>query len=192
MATRTRKSFAPIALIVLVVALVAAGFWWRQSRPAAPLATAIPAVGTDAPATASQAAPGRSIVLRQANAQRNQERGEIRKQAMAKRQAASDAMLQKHRTDPVDPKWAPAMEAKLQAVAKNSPLVAADAVPTSLDIQCRSTTCTIEAGLPTRSQGEDFALIYMSSVGSNIKRAFSTNVVAPDGTSHIEIVAQSR
>lgn len=191
MATRPLKSIAPIALLALVVVLVAAGLWWRQSRTTTLVQQPLPAVAAAQP-VAVLGTPPRPGASRQSPGERVVDRKAQRERGMAKRQAAHDAMLRKHRSDPVDPRWAPQMEGKLESVATRIPLAAADAVPTSLQIQCRTTTCTIDAALPTRSQGEDFAMLYMASVGSNIKRAYSTNVVGPDGKSHVMIVAQSR
>jgi len=111
---------------------------------------------------------------------------------MSERVSASNAaLIARHRAERVDPQWAAATEARLQEVAKMSGFDE-HVTPTSLDIDCKATTCKVDAGLASRSLGDDWAMLYMSSVGSNMKRAYTSIVTEPDGTSHVVIYAIAR
>jgi len=105
---------------------------------------------------------------------------------------ASAALQSLYRSEPVDAAWAAGMETRLQKLAQDSASQPGGVTPTSLDIDCRRTTCKIDATHPDRVQGDDWAMMYMASVGSNFQRAFTRVVRNPDGTSSVIIYAVAK
>jgi hypothetical protein len=197
MASNLRKT-GPVIALGIVVAAILAGALWRHSAmrssenvPSVALEDGESGAQQHRPPTASQAvAPPRQFS--QADRLRlNAERKQKRKDMVERARASNAALIARHRAEKVDPQWAAATETRLQEVAKMSGFEEA-VTPTSLDIDCRATTCKIDAGLASRSLGEDWAMLYMSSVGSNVKRAFTSVVTEPDGTSRVVIYAIAR
>lgn len=196
------KKTGPAAALGLVVLVVVGGVLWRQSATRARVDAPSVSAGTTQPeatavtgpqpgASSPRAAPRRRL---SAEARRTflAERASKRK-AMSERVAgANTALAARHRAEQVDPQWAAGMETRLQEVSKMPGFKEPGVTPTTLDIDCKATTCKIDAGLASRSQGDDWALIYMSSVGSNIKRAYTSVITEPDGTAHVVIYAVAR
>jgi len=197
MANNLRKT-GPVIALGIVVATILAGVLWRHSTMRSienvpPVARENDESGSlqHRPLASSQAiAPPRQFS--QADRLRlNAERKQKRKDMVERARASNAALIARHRAEQVDPQWAAATEARLQEVAKMSGFEEA-VTPTSLDIDCKATTCKIDAALASRTLGDDWAMFYMSSVGSNVKRAFTSVVTEPDGTSHVVIYAIAR
>jgi len=200
MANKLRKTGPAIALGIVVAAILG-GVLWRHSAMRA--SENVPSVALEnsesgatsiarqdrLPATQGPAPPRQ---FSQAERFRlNAERKQRRKEMVERARASNAALIARHRAEQVDPRWAAATEARLQEAAKMSGFEEA-VTPTSLEIDCKATTCKIDAGLATRSLGDDWAMFYMSSAGSNVKRAFTSVVTEPDGTSHVVIYAIAR
>lgn len=190
----------PVAGFAIFLALIVAGIAWRQAgMPQGPAALAAATAGearlNDVPAAASaaRAAPSPARAAPSDRVERFMSSKRIERQASSDRMAAvTTSLANKHRNEPVDPQWAGGMEATLQGVAQNAAFAESGIKADSLDIDCKSSTCRIDAGLPSRGNAADWATVFMSSVGSDIKRAYTSVVAAPDGTTHVVIYAEAR
>ena len=200
---RNLRKIGPVIALGMVIAMVLGGVLWRHSamRAAEQVPSAALAKNGESGET-SIVHPERPPVTTQGIAPRREfsqadrlrmgaERNKRRKDMLERVSASNAALVARHRAEQVDPQWAAATEARLQDVAKMSGLEES-VRPTSLDIDCKATTCKVDAGLASRSLGEDWAMLYMSSVGSNMKRAYTSIVTEPDGTSHVVIYATAR
>ena len=196
MVSNLRKT-GPVIALGIVVAAILGGVLWRHSamrtiENVSPVALENSESGAQQhrpPVTSQRIAPRQ---FSQADRLRlNAERKQRRKEMAERVRASNAALVARHRAEQVDPQWAAATEARLQEVAKMSGFEER-VTPTSLDIDCKATTCKVDAGLASRSLGEDWAMLYMSSVGSNMKRAYTSVVTEPDGTSHVVIYAIAR
>ena len=192
------SKFLPVAGFGVFLALIVAGLAWRQaSMPKAAPATAVAGEERleDVPVAASAPRPGLSPAKADASdrVERFMASKRMERQASSDRMAAvTTSLANKHRNERVDPQWAGGMEAKLQGVAQDPAFAESGVKADSLDIDCKSSTCRIDAGLPSRGNAADWTTVFMSSVGPDIKRAYTSVVAAPDGTTRVVIYAEAR
>jgi murein L,D-transpeptidase YcbB/YkuD len=195
-----RNRTGPLILFAVVAVIIVSAVIWRyagrqdevspsnsQLEPA-PLQQNASLSGTSASATTAAGPKTRQNAsvgdrLRAASRKARSDGGQ-------KTSNASAALQSLYRSEKVDPQWSAGMESRLQEVAGT--FASEGATPTSLDIDCRSTTCKIDATHPDQTQSDDWAMMYMASVGSNVQRAFTRVVRNPDGTSSVVIYAVAR
>ncbi|MEP6634665.1 MAG: hypothetical protein ABJA62_10710 [Luteimonas sp.] len=196
------KKWTPAIALGVIAIVVLGGLVWRQAllRTNGPV---LVSAGTDESSqtafasTSARPSNARNLARRaplsaMERLKINEERKRSRKAHTDKMLASVAALAAKQRAEPVDPKWAPAMETRLQDAVQQSQFKEAGAIPTSLEIDCKTTTCRIDAGLANRSSASDFAMLYMSGAGSNLKHAYSSVVTDPDGSSHVVIYGVGR
>lgn len=193
------KKTAPLILVVAVVAAIAIGtVLVRKSATTADAPVEPAAIEEVAPRPAS-GQPVASRPPRQSMAQardrihetaerRNQAREEqARKTAELNRQAAET-----FRNEQVDPAWAPQKETELTDIAAIPAFETAGAVPTSMDIECKSSMCRLESSFENSGQAEDWILLYMSSVGGAMPNSLVSRTANPDGSTRVEIYGRAR
>ena len=200
-----RRSPLPWVLLVLVVAVIAGVTLYRQYR--SPQATANPsqAVGSNhrgvtakslspeeirALARRSQGTPsqatarnmGEMLEKRKRMAAATQERIQKRNAAMASRFAAEKP----------DPAWANAHEKDLVSLQDSDPMRDAGAKATSLQADCRSTMCRVQADFPDAGAAANWLQLYMGGVGDSLPVATAHQIVNPDGSVRVEIYGVAR
>jgi len=200
-----RRSPLPWVLLVLVVAVIAGVTLYRQYR--SPQATANPSqtVGSNhrgvtakslspeeiralarrSQGTSSQATArnmGEMLEKRKRMAAATQERIQKRNAAMASRFAAEKP----------DPAWANAHEKDLVSLQDSDPMRDAGAKATSLQADCRSTMCRVQADFPDAGAAANWLQLYMGGVGDSLPVATAHQIVNPDGSVRVEIYGVAR
>lgn len=195
-----RSSLIPLALVVVVVALVAGSVGWSLRSHGG--ADAISAEASDnrsstdlesqqaaaLPAQHAKAAPTIDAFNRNANAMMAANNANT-----AKIVAAGTQKLRSHYdNEPVDRPWAMRKQ-KALADANDSPMLDdVKAKPLSFDSTCRSTTCLISANFPSTSEAEDWFTLYTMLAGPEMSNAAMERTTNPDGTVHLQIYGQAR
>ena len=193
------KKTAPLILVAAVAAAIVVGTLLVRKSGVPADVVAAPAATDEAAEAPAARRPGATPPVRQSPAQararveqsaerRKKARDEqIRKTAELNRQAAET-----FRTEQVDPAWAPQKETELTDIAAIPAFETAGAVPTSMDIKCKSSMCRLESSFQTSGQAEDWILLYMSSVGSAMPNSLVSRTANPDGSTRVEIYGRAR
>jgi len=114
-------------------------------------------------------------------------------EAMVKQnQAARDAAILAFRNERVDAAWAGAHESRLSGIAASDAIAGTRIQPRDSDISCKARTCLIQANFASRSEAEDWALLFMSSVGDALPTSVVTTNQNPDGSGRVEIYGTAR
>ena len=197
-----RGPLAVVALLGLLI-LGATSYRWldsKQDQSATGMDTSDPAVG--AGSERRNAKPSRDFD--NTNPLPDGARNQARIAALsAKRQQAADAMVRQNqaareaailafRNERVDTAWAGAHESKLNAIAGNEAIAGTGIEPRDSDISCKSRSCLIQADFASRSEAEDWVLMFMSSVGDALPTSVVTTNPNPDGSARVEIYGRAR
>ncbi len=114
-------------------------------------------------------------------------------EAMVKQnQAAREAAIQAFRNERVDAAWAGVHESKLSGIAGSDAIAGTRIQPRDSDISCKSRTCLVQANFASRSEAEDWTLLFMSSVGDALPTSVVTTNQNPDGSARVEIYGTAR
>ena len=102
-----------------------------------------------------------------------------------------DALLRtlesQHARETIDAAWAGPAESKLLSNVQNPAILAAGLRPKSIDTDCRSRSCRIEASFGSSGDAEDWANFYLTGVGETLSQARLIVLPQPDGTTFIRI-----
>ena len=116
----------------------------------------------------------------------------MRREHEARNRALREESEQRFASEQVDPAWAPQKERELRDVASQETFEVAGANPTSLSIDCRSSMCRLNGEFESNGKGEDWILMYMSSVGSSMPNSIVSRTRNPDGSMRVEIYGRAR
>lgn len=147
-------------------------------------AAATPASG---PAAAPQRLESRAERVARLAAQREEQRDMSRKVVAAGRQNLES----RFRSEKPNPGWARAKEAELERYVVNPQMDAIDAVPTDFNVECKASTCRIEAEFANPSAADDWATLYLTNNGGTLPRSSLTKVRQPDGTVKLVMVGST-
>ena len=203
------KSNARIPLIfggLVAVAVVVGTLYMRNDAgPAALDAAQGPATGADGqppPALATSVPPpGRAGGGAVRGADQSVEgqlvshlekRAEAREEHAARTRELKERSVARFASEKVDPAWAPAKETELSGLATNAAFEQAGAKPRSLSVDCRSSMCRLDGQFDSRSQAEDWVMMYMSSVGGAMPNSIVSRTQAADGSTRVEIYGRGR
>jgi hypothetical protein len=102
-----------------------------------------------------------------------------------------DALLRtlesEHARETIDAAWAGPAEARLLSSVKNPAMLATGLRPKSIDTDCRSRSCRIDASFGSSGDAEDWATFYLTSVGTTLAQSRLVILPQPDGTTRIRI-----
>lgn len=102
-----------------------------------------------------------------------------------------DALLRtlesEHARETIDAAWAGPAEARLLSSVKNPAMLATGLRPKSIDTDCRSRSCRIDASFGSSGDAEDWATFYLTSVGTTLSQSRLVVLPQPDGTTRIRI-----
>ena len=107
-------------------------------------------------------------------------------------QAARDAAILAFRNERVDAAWAGVHESRLSGIAGAEAIAGTGIQPRDSDISCKARTCRIQADFASRSEAEDWALMFMSSVGDTLPSSVVTTTPNFDGSTTVEIYGTAR
>lgn len=102
-----------------------------------------------------------------------------------------DALLRtlesEHARETIDAAWAGPAEARLLSDVKNPAMLATGLRPKSIDTDCRSRSCRIDASFGSSGDAEDWATFYLTSVGTTLSQSRLVVLPQPDGSTRIRI-----
>ena len=193
-----------VAATVVVLALVGATFFLRNSVTVPAESSGVvdtratPARGPDAAAS--------DVAVRSAGPVARVDRGSLRDQAISHTERRAE-MRQEHArrsrelkarsaaryaSERADPDWAPAKERELTTLAANKAFDQADARPSSLSVDCRTSMCRLDGQFATSGQAEDWVMMYMATVGDAMPNSVVSRSQSEDGSTRIEIYGRAR
>ena len=91
----------------------------------------------------------------------------------------------------VAPAWASAKEAVIREANTGEQIAQLQAFPRQLSVQCKSSTCRVEADFQTRTQAEDWLTLFSLGLGSQLPQTAFNRIVAPDGSVRIVLLGQA-
>lgn len=119
-------------------------------------------------------------------------RASLREAHVARTTQAREDASARFEQEQVDAAWAPGKEVELSTLTAQPAFETAGVAPRSLDVDCKSSMCRIAGSFASNGDAEDWVLIYMSSVGSNLPNAIVSRTANPDGTTSVEIYGRGR
>lgn len=186
--------------IAIVFAVIAATILVRAGRGPADVASDTAPVAREAPAPAAagpaapRAAPTpvRGAAVESAVLNQLEERTRKREELRARTAALKEQSARRYASEQVDPAWAPTKMGQLDGIAADPAFSAAGAVPSNLDIDCRSSMCRIDGQFEDASKAEDWIMLYTASLGSALPNTVISRSRNPDGTMRVEIYGRGR
>jgi hypothetical protein len=185
---------------LLLFAIFAVGItWWRShSNDVPPTTDTIemrPAAGV--PANVARSAPPQAVPSLALNA------GELharRKEQKAQREANIDRIVAagrkkvvgRYESETIDSAWANATRQELLKFSLSDQIRATQSEPSGLNIDCRRTTCRIEADFPSITAADDWSTLYLTDAGSRLPNASLQKSYNADGSVHLTIYALAR
>ena len=119
-------------------------------------------------------------------------RTEMRERQAERNRELRERSVARFASEQIDPAWAPAKESELSEISGREAFAQAGATPTSLAVDCRSSMCRLDGQFATRSQAEDWIMMYMSSVGNGMPNSIVSRSRNPDGSTRVEIYGRAR
>lgn len=102
-------------------------------------------------------------------------------------------MDSKFRSEPVDPRWAPGAEARLQTLGNTDAIRSIEAAgPISQDVDCRSRNCRLRFTFAEEGDAIDWATAYVTSVGSTLGRSQYAIQRRRDGSADVIIFGERK
>lgn len=186
----------PWLALLLLATLVVAATWWR-ARPRLPGPTDAldtPAAVAPAPAhamryTTRPVAPLPPLNPQEARARRHAQR--MQRNANIDRMVAAGRkqIVGRYESEPIDSAWANAARQELMKYSLSEQIHATGSEPSNLDIECRRTTCRIDADFPDATAADDWSTLYLTGVGSRLPRASLQKSDNANGGVHLTIHA---
>lgn len=195
-------TIASIALAMVVAGVIATTWSVQQRRtqveaaamPTAPADAGLAAAGTahgtvprgSAPPGVGDRDPRRRVEA--VIAARNRDRAVV----IAHNARIKDALASAWRSESADAAWAPAQEQAMRQVAALPAMGDADVLPRDLAVQCKRTTCRLDASFDSSGQADDWVLLYMSSAGGVQQHAVVSRKPHADGSVAIQVHSKAR
>lgn len=180
-----------VAIIGLIVAVTLFRGWRQDAEAGAPVAEAPAAAKTIKTQTRPRAAKASQVVNTSDPDDWQQNREEATKEAQRKAENQHRALAARFAAEQVDARWAAAQQADILAASKAGQIAQLQAQPKQIDIDCKSSTCRIEADFPRRSVAEDWLTLFLMNMGTGMANAtyeYSTN---PDGSARLTVYGVS-
>ena len=180
-----------LAFIGLILAVTLFRGWRHDAGVAVPVAEVpVAADTTRVEASARPTKAGRGA--RDSNLDnRQQNMEEVQKEAQRKAESQHLAFAARFAAEQVDARWAAAQQADILAASKAGQIAQLQAQPKQIDIDCKSSTCRVEADFARRSVAEDWLTLFLMNMGGGMANAtyeYSTN---PDGSARLTVYGVS-
>lgn len=197
------RNLLPLLVSTIVLALVLGGTFLFRSRSgpvtgddrdagsveATFAAPPVPSPASRTGRTQLQSAPD---MAREQVQEHVEQRARMRKEHMARNRELRERSAARFAKEPVDPTWAAAKESELVEIANREAFGQADARPTSLSMDCRTSMCRLQGEFGTQGQAEDWIMMYMASVGGAMPHSVVSRTQNPDGSARVEIYGSAR
>jgi hypothetical protein len=181
-ADETRRWLWPLLTLALVVAVLAAFSFTRS--PTSDVAGQEAAASAPAPATAPVAAhaPPPTRALESSGAADLADR-----EQQARIDRSRQDLVNLYRSEKTDPAWASAKERELLPLTQVAQIQQMNAVPEQLDIDCKASSCRIQADFDSSRAANDWATVFTASLGSSMPTGTVQQITNPDGSVTIEV-----
>ncbi len=116
-----------------------------------------------------------------------QDRQAAQRESQRKAKSQHLALQARFAAEHVDPGWAAAQHSTLLEASGAGQIAGLHAQPEHFDVDCKSTTCRVEADFFRHSAAQDWLTLFLMNAGASMYKetyAYSTN---PDGTSRVTI-----
>jgi hypothetical protein len=190
----------PWLALLLVATLVVCATWWRSGSDV-PSAKKNAIVAPEAVATSSvnpvRTTPRPALsppplnpgqIRARRNAQQAQRKANIDRIVAAGRKKIAG----RYESEPIDSPWANATRQELMEYSLSDQIRATHSEPSNLNIDCRRTTCRIDADFPNATAADDWSTLYLTGAGSRLPNASLQKSDNADGSVHLTIYALAR
>jgi hypothetical protein len=107
-------------------------------------------------------------------------------------EAGKSKLVGQYQSEKVDAQWASAKEQRLQSLSTTAEMTSLNAIPTDMQVDCRSSVCRITATFRSRVAAEDWFTLYALNVGAEMPNASFESHVNPDGTVGVQVHGLAR
>lgn len=189
----------PWLALLLVATLVVGATWWRSrsdiptttnavDAPSAAATSSVIAVRT----TSRPASPPLALNPEQARARRNARQTQRKANIDRIVAAGRKKIAGRYEAEPIDSPWANATRQELMEYSLSDQIRATHSEPSNLNIDCRRTTCRIDADFPNATAADDWSTLYLTGAGSRLPNASLQKSDNADGSVHLTIYALAR
>src|SRR5688572_11551446 len=105
---------------------------------------------------------------------------------------AQQGLAARYRSEPRDATWAAAKERDLLALTRLEQAERMNAMPSSIDIDCKTSSCRIAADFTSQASANDWLTVFTTSLGNSLPFGTTEQKTNPDGSVTIEIFGASR
>jgi len=189
----------PWLALLLVATLVVGATWWRSRSDIPTTTNAVDA--SSAAATSSviavrtaprPALPPPPLNPEQARARRDAQRTQRKANIDRIVAAGRKKIAGRYESEPIDSPWANATRQALMEYSLSDQIRATHSEPSNLNIDCRRTTCRIDADFPNATAADDWSTLYLTGAGSRLPNASLQKSDNADGSVHLTIYALAR
>lgn len=106
--------------------------------------------------------------------------------------AGRKQIVGRYQSEPIDSVWASATRQELAKYSLSGQIRATNSEPANLSIDCRRTTCRIDADFPNATAADDWSTLYLTGAGSRLPKASLEKSGNADGSVHLTIYALAR
>jgi hypothetical protein len=180
----TRRWLWPLLTLALVVAVLAV-FSFNQSptrNVAGQETTASALPVTVATPLAEHAGPPAPVLEDSAGAADLADR-----EQQARIDQSRQDLVRLYRSEKTDPAWAAAKERELLPLTQVTQIQQMNAVPKQLDIDCKTSSCRVQADFDSSGAANDWATVFTASLGTSMPTGTVQQVTNPDGSVTIEV-----
>lgn len=109
----------------------------------------------------------------------------------AKIEQAQQGLAARYRSEPRDATWAAAKERDLLTLTRLEQAGRMNAMPSSVDVDCKTSSCRIAADFTSQTSANDWLTVFTTSLGDSLPFGTTEQKTNPDGSVTIEIFGAS-
>ena len=106
--------------------------------------------------------------------------------------AGEQRLRSRYESERVDAAWASRKQQALERLSISPQIEQLNAQPLSIDAQCRTSVCLINADFPSRVAATDWHTLYTLNAGPEMSNASMRSTVNPDGSVHLQMYGLAR
>ena len=106
--------------------------------------------------------------------------------------AGEQKLRSRYESERVDAAWASRKQQALERLSISPQIEQLNAQPLSIDAQCRTSVCLINADFPSRVAATDWHTLYTLNAGPEMSNASMRSTVNPDGSVHLQMYGLAR
>lgn len=110
-----------------------------------------------------------------------QNRAAIEREFEQEASAAHEAIAARYSSEPVDAKWAANSESKLLSASKSAQISDMRADPVALVMDCKTSTCRVQADFDSMTQAQDWLTLFTLNLGEALPETSFKYTAIPGG-----------